>query len=148
VEVVLWSALVAFTVGLAYTLQFSQATLSLGRSLAGTSTGTGVQDAVTPPWQTNLALVVYIGLAAVLAGMWWQLGWASTLIGLVAVFIGSAISGAAFSKLGASHYRRLILASMAARYANYRRVGDTVRADAMRQLLVRAGIDPTIIQGT
>lgn len=66
----LWLLVVVLAVGLAYTLQFSSATLAFGRELSGSTTTTGFQDAITPPWQTNLALTVYIGIAVVVISMW------------------------------------------------------------------------------
>lgn len=146
-EIGLWLLVAVLAVGFAYTLQFSGATLAMGRELSGSTTTTGFQDAVTPPWQTNLALTVYIGIAVVVVIMWWQLGWVSALGALVAIFIGSSLARLALPKASGGHYRRLILQSMIARYANYVRDGDALRADAMKQLLTRAGMEPDAMRG-
>lgn len=141
-EMSFWLLVAVLAVGLAYTLQFSSATLAFGRELSGSTTTTGFQDAITPPWQSCLALTVYIGIAVVVISMWWLLGWISALAGLGAVFIGSFVAKLVLPKSSGPHYRRLILQSMVARYANYVRDGDALRADAMKQLLIRAGVDP------
>lgn len=141
-EIGLWFLVVLLAVGFAYTLQFSCATLAMGRELSGSTTTTGFQDAITPPWQTNLTLAVYIAIAVVVVFAWWQLWWVSALGVLGVILIGSSLAKLALPKPSGRHYRGLILRSMIARYANYVRDGDTVRADAMKQLLTRAGIDP------
>ena len=45
------------------------------------------------------------------------------------------------------HYRMLIMRSMCSRYADFVRDGDALRADAMKQLLIKIGIDPDAITG-
>ena len=150
-EIVLWLLVAALTVGFAYTMQFTAATLSMGKelgnALTGTSTKTGVQDAVTPPWQTNLVLTVYAGIAVVEGVMWWWLGWVSALVALAAMLPGASVVKLVLPKPSGSHYRRLILQSMMNRYANYVRDGDVMRADAMKHLLVLAGFDPDVMRG-
>lgn len=141
-EIGLWMLVAALTIAFAYTMQFSAATLSIGKALSGSGSKTGFQDAITPPWQTNLALTVYIGIAVVGGIMWWWLGWVSALAALGIIFVGSLLVKLVLPKPSGDHYRRLILQSMAVRYANYVRDGDVLRADAMKQLLVKAGIDP------
>jgi cation transporter-like permease len=74
--------------------------------------------------------------------MWWRIGWSSALAGMVAIFVGSLVAGFIVPQAPGGHYQRLILQSMIARYANYVRDGDVLRAEAMKQLLTRAGIDP------
>ena len=71
-NILLWILAGVVAIAFAYSMQFTQATLSFGRSLAETELGTGVQDAITPPWQTNLAMITYMSFAAVVAVMWWQ----------------------------------------------------------------------------
>ena len=142
VEIGLWLLVAVLAVALAYTTQFITATLTMGRELAGSTTKRGFQDAITPPWQTNLALVVYVGIPIVALVMWWRIGWPSALAGMVAIFVGSLVAGFIVPQASGGHYQRLILQSMIARYANYLRDGDVLRAEAMKQLLTRAGIDP------
>jgi hypothetical protein len=72
----LWSGLVLGAAALSYVTQFSGATLFMGKALSDGDTGRGFQDAITPPWQTNLALLVYFSLVAVVGLMetWMGIG--------------------------------------------------------------------------
>ena len=120
---------------------FTKAIVSMGTELSSTGSPAGFQDAITPPWLTKLTLVVYCGCAGVIGFMWWHLGWQSSLGGAAVIFFGSRIAKLVLPKLTGNHYKRLIIGSMSSRYANYVRDGDTVRADAMKHLLAKAGID-------
>lgn len=144
-EIGLWMLVAALTIAFAYTMQFSAATLSMGKALSGSGSKTGFQDAITPPWQTNLTLAVFVGVAVVGGVMWWWLGWVSALAALAIVLVGGGVLKFVFSKRLGDHYQRLISQSMISRYANYVRDGDAMRADAMKQLLVKAGIDPEVL---
>jgi len=44
--------------GLAYAIIFSEVTLALGRTVNGDSPGRGCQDALRPPWQGRLSLLI------------------------------------------------------------------------------------------
>jgi hypothetical protein len=143
----LWILVVVLAVALAYTLQFAAATLSFGRELSDTGSPTGFQDAVTPPWETNFALTVYVAVITIVVVVWWREGWASGLSAILVMIIG-AFSGRLFlPKPTASHFRQLIIQSMCSRYADYVRDGDKLRAHAMKQLLTKAGIDPDAMRG-
>jgi hypothetical protein len=48
-----------------YCLALSQACLLVGRAISDTNSSTGLQAAVTPPWATNAALIVWL-LSAIL----------------------------------------------------------------------------------
>ena len=54
------------SVAFAYELRFTEATLHFGRSISKIQEGRGFQDAVTPPYSTNLAIVTYVAVALVL----------------------------------------------------------------------------------
>ncbi len=138
----LWIFAGIVSIAFAYSMRFTQATLSYGRSLADTEVGTGVQDAITPPWQTNLAMMTYICFAAVVGVMWWQIGWGSGLGSLALVLFGGGIVGAMLPDKDSSHFRGLIQRSMISRHADFIRDGDKMRAQAMGDLLTRAGIEP------
>lgn len=140
--IMLWMFAGLAAIAFAYTMRFTQATLSFGRSLAETESGTGVQDAITPPWQTNLAMITYIGVVAVVAVMWWHVGWGSGLGAIALILVGGAVVSAALPDKDAPHFRNLILRSMISRYADYVRDGDTMRAEAMKQLSTKAGVNP------
>lgn len=141
----LWIFAGLMTVLFAYTMRFTQATLSFGRKLAETTSGTGVQDAITPPWETNLALFTYIGVAAVIGVIWWQLGWLSGVGAVALILIGGGVVGAILPDKDSRHFRDLITRSMCSRYADYVRDGDQLRAQAMKELLDRTGASPEIL---
>jgi len=137
----LWLFAGLIAVFFAYNMHFTQATLSFGRELAETSSGTGFQDAITPPWQTNFAMFSYFGIVAAIGTIWWQLGWLSGLGAIALILIGGGIVGALLPNKDSQHFRELIIGSMISRYADYARDGDQIRAEAMKDLLVKAGID-------
>ena len=60
--------------------------------LADTDSGTGVQDAITPPWQTKFAMFAYIGSLLVIVGMWSEFGWQSGLGSLAVILFGAALA--------------------------------------------------------
>lgn len=120
---------------------FTAATLSMGRELSGTPSPTGFQDAITPPWLTKLTLVVYFGCALVIGFMWWYLGWQSSLGGAAVIFFGGGIAKLLLPKPTGAHYKHLIISSMSSRYADYVRDSDNIRAEAMKHLLAKAGTD-------
>ena len=69
-------------------------------------------------------------------------GWPSALAGMVAIFVGSLVAGFIGPQASGGHYQRLILRSMLARYANYVRDGDVVRAEAHEAALDPRGNEP------
>ena len=146
-SVALWFGVVVAAVSLAYNARFSGATLSFGRALSDTSSGTGYQDAVTPPWQTKFVLIVYGLVLAVLALSWYGFGVGRAIATLLVLILGSFVAYFLVPKQDSNHFRRLIIVSMSRRYADYVRDGDSVRADAMKMLLRKAGIDPDVIAG-
>lgn len=146
-ELSLWILTIVMTFALSYSLQFTGATLAMGRELAETTTGTGFQDAITPPWETKLSLAIYAGCVMVLGVMWWQLGWLSALGGFAVLFLGASVAKFFLPSPTSGHYRTLIIQSMCSRYADFVRDGDALRADAMKQLLIKIGIDPDAMTG-
>lgn len=138
----LWGLTVVIAFPLAYSLVFSSITLSMGKELSGTESSRGFQDAITPPWQTNLGLVVFGACAVVVGLMWWEAGFLSAIGSVVLMAFVSSIARLVLPKPTGNHYRNLIIQSMISRYANYVRDGDSMRAEAMKHLLVKAGFDP------
>jgi len=144
----LWLLAAVMAFAFAYTLQFTSATLSMGKELSDTESSTGFQDAITPPWQTNLAIVVYLGSVVVIGVTWWQLGWVSALGVAAVIFIGSYVAKFALPKPTGNHYKGLIIRSMVSRHAGYVRDGDALKAAAVKILLVKAGINTESINST
>lgn len=138
----LWSLAALSAIPLAYTFLFSSVTLSMGRELSDTESKQGFQDAITPPWQTNLALLTFLGCGTIVGLMWWEAGFLSAMGSAVLIFFGSSLARLVLPRPTGNHYRKLIAQSMMSRYANYVRDGDELRAGAMKQLLAKAGFDP------
>ena len=147
-SIVIYAAAGAIAFVLAYTLQLSAAALAVGRALSESDSTTGLQDAVTPPWQASVALATYLAVLAVIAFAWWWEGWATALGVLGTVLVGTALFKRFSPQPASEHYRAAILRSMSRRYADFVRNGDTVRAEGMKMLLRRAGIDPEAIGGS
>ena len=156
-------AVLAFPFG--YELRFTEVTLCMGMELLlgkkwsdfeasfaravpimrnecrETPLPTGFQDAITPPWKALFAVSTYLGCAVAIGLMWWRLGWVAALCGVVIIFVGAKIAQLVLPKPTGTHYRRLIIHSMISRYADYTRDGDGTRANAMLNLLTKAGMD-------
>ncbi len=64
---------------------------------------------------------------------------------LVTVFLATMLLRRFMPAEDSPHYKKLIFQSMANRYANFVRDGDTVRAAAMRGLLEKAGVPPEVL---
>lgn len=136
----LTSILLAF--GLAYTLKIAESALVLGRQLSGEFTGTGYQDAISPPWATKLAMCVYAGMPLLFIFAVATQGWGSAAVTLAIIFLGGWVAGRVLPQASSPHFLGLIHRSMISRYADYVRDGDALRADAMKDLLITAGLLP------
>lgn len=138
----LWLIAVALAFAVAYAMNFYSSTLKLGRALSGVSTGTGYQDAITPPWSSDLALCIYSGQFVLFAVMAWKVGWGSAFGSLAVMYFGAGIAKLMLPKAGSPYFVNLIFRSMMARYADYLRDGDKLRAETMKELLEIAGVFP------
>jgi hypothetical protein len=127
--------------GLAYAIIFSEVTLALGSVLSDERAGRGYQDALTPPWQTWFSLLVYLLTFIVIALSWYEFGFARAVSTVTVLFAASLVWRRALPKGHSTHYLKLIITSMARRYADWVRSGDRVRAAAMADLLGKMGLD-------
>lgn len=129
------------SLGLAYTLAFTGATLAIGRSLSDAGTPRGYQDAITPPRFSSLALLVYAVSIGGLGYSFWEFGGLagfSTAIGfLIATSVNMALL---LPKSDSQHFRNLIVHSMMNRHADYLKSGDNLRASVMAELLGKLGV--------
>jgi hypothetical protein len=139
-SVVLWISVIVLALAIAYTTHFSGATLALGRALSDTSSGTGYQDAATPPWSANFGFVVYGLTFTMLALSWYQFGIGRAIFSLITVFPATLLFRRFLPGEDSLHFKTLIIQSMSHRYANYVRDGDPTRAAAMKGLLEKAGV--------
>jgi hypothetical protein len=138
----LWIGVILLAPAAAYSLRFTGATLALGRALSDTTSGTGYQASISPPWETAFGLVVYGLTLGVVAFSWYAFGIGRAVESLVTVFVATMVLRRFMPAEDSPHFKKLIIQSMANRYANFVRDGDTVRAAAMRGLLEKAGIPP------
>jgi hypothetical protein len=126
---------------LGYSLVFASATLATGKSISGTDSSRGFQDAITPPWSTNLTLFSYAASIGAVSYGWYEYGWLTGLGIILGFFFLIAINqGLLLPKSDGEHYRWLILSSMGNRYTDYVKSGDQIRASAMGDLLKKLGI--------
>ena len=135
--ILLWLASLLF----GYSLRFASATNAIGKSISGTDSPRGFQDAITPPWSTNLALFSYAASIGAVSYGWYEYGWLTGLgIILGFLFLVAINQGILLPKSDSEHYRRLILSSMGNRYADYMKSGDQIRGSLMGHLLKKLGI--------
>ena len=137
----LWISVLALSFGLAYAIIFSEVTLALGRTLSDSGPGRGYQDALTPPWQARLSLIVYVLACAVVALSWFEFGVGRGLATVVLLFSGSLLGRRVLPQGHSRHYLRLIVRSRGHRYADWLQCGDHARASMMAQLLCKMGLD-------
>jgi hypothetical protein len=125
--------LLAMVNGLSMRVQGS--TLYAGRALAPPGSESlmpnGVQDAITPSWQTRLNMVWMLGVVALVVYGSFQ-RWYFGIIGFVIFMVGGTVAQAILPRALAT-YLRLIGNDLANREANFRKVGDGERADAARE---------------
>ena len=146
-NVALWIGVLVLALAVAYSLRFTDATLSLGRALSETESGTGYQGAISPPWEVKFGLASYILTLGMIAFSWYAFGIGRAILSLVTFLIALLIFRRLLPGEDSPHFKHLIIGSMASRYANFVRDGDTVRATAMKELLVKAGVPPDVMSG-
>lgn len=131
-------AIAAMAVLVRYFMAETQACLRIGRAISDTGTKTGFQDAVTPPLSSYLALLSYAAALLLVVAQFWMHG---VEAGVMSVALGGAMMLAVgltvIPRLESDFWTRRILASLVRRLANYRRDGDTMRADAAELLVGR-----------
>lgn len=123
-----------------YVLQFTGATLALGRVLADSQSGTGFQDAITPPIFTKIAISTYLCTLILLGTAFATLGPTFGLLSIAVFSLVAFCAGFFMPRVNSKHFVHQIFRSMSNRYADYVRDGDPPRADAMRQLLEKAAV--------
>ena len=131
---ILVSILFRFDVG------FRNFNKEVGLELSDTKSGTGYQDAITPPKLNWLSYVVYILLAIMVFGSFVDGSVKQGFITL-GIIIGTAIiSGVILHPpnkppLLNKFYLKTLYRSMTNRYADFKKNNDSVRADAMQMLI-------------
>ncbi|MDA1216185.1 MAG: hypothetical protein O2812_04865 [Chloroflexi bacterium] len=150
-ESLIWVLIALLSVLLAFTLAFSSATLLAGKALVLPSDldseesaegvnqlmHTGFQDAITPPWSTSLALIVYISIIASEVFAWLVLGWRMGLLSIGILIVSSVILKRLFDKVAQGFFFSSMFKSMVGRSERWVLAGHQTRADAMNNLLDR-----------
>ncbi len=125
---------------LRYELNFTETTRLLGSSISNGGS-TGLQDAITPPWSTWVELTIYIFSIVINVLGFYLFGW-KWGIGLAFLFlIFLTIAKFIVPKSESDHFNNMIFKSMINRYANYVKDNDSIRANAMKELLERMGLE-------
>jgi hypothetical protein len=116
-----------------------ETTLELGRTLFNTGYGTGVQDAITPKWQTRNNLIMFAGIVIYLIICIEQFVWyIGGLLFLVTFFIGIPVAARFFVPRPMSrHYIKRIHKDLKRRQSDFIAAGDKLRAGAVQELLDR-----------
>jgi hypothetical protein len=124
-----------------YVVEFTGATLAIGRSLSDAGTSRGYQDAVTPPWITYISLLTYAtSLLGIIYGFWAFGGVTGVSVVVGFLLVTSLNKRLLLPNANSQHFRTIIIQSMIYRYANYLKEGDALRATVMSELLEKLGI--------
>jgi hypothetical protein len=142
-----WISTLVLAPLLGYELQFTAATLKFGRWLSDTNTGIGFQAAITPPWSNWFGYPIYAFTLTLVGMSWYHFGLGRALLTVVILYFGLSFAQRLLPGPDSLHFKAHIIQSMAARYANFVRRGDEIRANAMGLLLLKAGIEPTLLAG-
>ena len=119
-----------------YNHNLTQACKIIGVAISDTDSSTGYQDAITPPNSTNIYLATALAIVVVLGYAVYAFGWGTGGIALAVFFFVSALAGATIMpKPQSIHYLKRIYGSMANRYADFQKEGDSVRAVAIKDLI-------------
>jgi hypothetical protein len=121
-----------------YNMGLAEACKAVGKSISDSNTNTGLQDAITPPKSTNMTLLTWIAIVALLGYTVYQFGWISASVALAVLIVVSILAGVIFiPKPDSTHYLKRIYHSMVNRYADFHKSGDMIRAGAMKDLIKR-----------
>ena len=123
-------------------LGFINYTKSLGLELSNEKDGTGFQNAITPPWFSTLALIIYgLSIFFIVSGFH-KYSITTGFLYLGVYFITLVIVGAILFRPNtlsplAKPFYHIVLNSIVNRHANYIKKNDKIRADAMKIVLDR-----------
>lgn len=135
-EYVLYAVVVLLGFLFRYNLRLTEATRTIGTAISETDSKTGFQDAITPPDSKWTIVGTWLAIVVVFAFTVYEFGWGVAGIALAVFVVVAVIAGAAFvPKPESAHFVRRIYQSMANRYADFQKSGDTVRAEAMKELI-------------
>ncbi len=131
-----WIIFVIIAAGAGKALSYS-ATLQEAGAMMAEKHGLGVQpiqyqNALTPPWLTNITIAVWVALFADAAWVWYLIGWQQGFGALGAAIILPALFQAVLPpRRGSRIFLRNAFHTMINRQSDYERDGDRARAQAM-----------------
>lgn len=118
--------------------RFQNTTVTIGRLLANVDYGVGHQDAITPPVYTKLVLIFYAFCIYTFYQVWSVSGYANGLIAIAFWFFGwMLIKTIVMNNISETLFLKIIINSMVNRYADYKKKGDYIRAEAMMSMINR-----------
>jgi glucose dehydrogenase len=119
-----------------YMLGLSQACLYVGKAIAEVDTNTGLQDAVTPPMASNIALTTWAVAIALIGYGFWQFGVTTGAIAIGILILTIIVVGAiAIPQPNSKHFVQMIHHSLVNRVANYAKANDQMRSEAAATLV-------------
>jgi len=150
-EPLTWAVTALLSLLLAFTRAFSSSTLVAGKALVLPSDldseesaqgvnrlmRTGFQSAVTPPWSTKLALLVYFSISVSEVSAWFLLGWRTGLLSMGILIVSSVILKRLFDRFTQRFFFSSMFKSMLRRSERWALAGHQSRAEAMNNLLDR-----------
>lgn len=134
--------LTAFLLGLGFRqimrFQEAQAEIALNMSIAQNSKlpPGQYQNSITPPWLSNLWLIIVLALVTCAALAWHLAGLRAGVMAVLCFLAGMLVSGMSsmvLSRPTLKTYCRVTYRSLLNREADYRKGGDHMRGDAIRQ---------------
>lgn len=97
---------------LGYNMTYTNYTLAIGKVLSNTDTATGLQDAITPKWQTVFAGIIYLlSITAIIINLILS-GWVYGVLTIPAFYIASCIPYSFLKIFCRGHFYRSILKNL------------------------------------
>ena len=112
--------------------RFQEATLYWGRIMAGldqAAQGRGMQDELTPPYQTNLMIAYWVACLGLFVWGFFVLPWYIALPWPVAFAAAKRLLKDRLPAPSSEHYRQKIIASLTSRRDRFLRVGDNLKGE-------------------
>lgn len=118
-------------------LGFTQGCLYIGKTISDTDSKTGFQDAVTPPFLSNMMIMMYILIVAFVVFAFWGFGIRAGIV-VIFEFVGiTLITAAVTPKPNSGYWVKQVHRSLLRRVADYAKANDHMRSQAAQVLAER-----------
>jgi peptidoglycan hydrolase-like protein with peptidoglycan-binding domain len=134
-ENLLYCALGVLALLSSYYLNEIQACKIIGVAISTSGSETGFQNAISIPSSAKINLAIWALILGVLGYLVYEFGLAALGIGVLVCLGVGIFTSAIIPKPKSDHFLKRIYASMARRHADYEKTNDTLRANAMSDLL-------------